>query len=90
MTLGKLIPVLRSFDEVKAKEFYVGYLGFTVDWEPRLADIDPYRLGPDQANPASPDTLWPEAPTRRGPAQAGPHALSSYLLPLHFPLSTSQ
>ena len=27
-----------------------------------LADIDPKRLGPDQAEPASPDAIWPEAP----------------------------
>src|SRR2546428_7317451 len=27
------IPVLRIFDVDKAKEFYVGYLGFQIDWE---------------------------------------------------------
>lgn len=32
------IPVLRSFDEVKAKEFYIGFLGFKIDWEHRFAD----------------------------------------------------
>jgi catechol 2,3-dioxygenase-like lactoylglutathione lyase family enzyme len=36
MTLGKPIPILRSFDETKAKEFYVGFLGFTVDFEHRF------------------------------------------------------
>ena len=36
MSLGKPIPILRSFDEVKAKEFYVGFLGFTVDFEHRF------------------------------------------------------
>jgi catechol 2,3-dioxygenase-like lactoylglutathione lyase family enzyme len=36
MTLGKPIPILRSFDEAKAKEFYVGFLGFTVDFEHRF------------------------------------------------------
>jgi catechol 2,3-dioxygenase-like lactoylglutathione lyase family enzyme len=30
------IPVLRSFDEAKAREFYVDWLGFTVDWEHRF------------------------------------------------------
>lgn len=30
------IPILRSFDETKAREFYVGYLGFAVDWEHRF------------------------------------------------------
>jgi catechol 2,3-dioxygenase-like lactoylglutathione lyase family enzyme len=37
MRLGSPIPVLRIFDEAKAKEFYVGFLGFTVDWEHRFA-----------------------------------------------------
>ena len=29
---GHAIPILRVFDEVKAMEFYVGFLGFRVDW----------------------------------------------------------
>ncbi len=28
--------MLRSFDEAKAREFYVGFLGFTIDWEHRF------------------------------------------------------
>ena len=36
MTLGKITPILRSFDEAKAREFYVVFLGFTVDWEHRF------------------------------------------------------
>jgi catechol 2,3-dioxygenase-like lactoylglutathione lyase family enzyme len=36
MTLGNPIPILRSFDEAKAREFYVGFLGFTVDFEHRF------------------------------------------------------
>ena len=31
----RAIPILRIFDEAKAREFYVDYLGFTVDWEHR-------------------------------------------------------
>ncbi len=27
------IPIMRIFDVVKAKDFYVGFLGFAVDWE---------------------------------------------------------
>ena len=27
------VPILRIFDVDKAKAFYVGFLGFTVDWE---------------------------------------------------------
>ena len=30
------IPVIRSFDEAKAKEFYIHFLGFKVDWEHRF------------------------------------------------------
>jgi len=29
-------PILRIFDEAKALEFYVGFLGFTLDWEHRF------------------------------------------------------
>jgi catechol 2,3-dioxygenase-like lactoylglutathione lyase family enzyme len=35
--MGPPIPILRSFDETKAKEFYIQYLGFEVDWEHRFA-----------------------------------------------------
>jgi uncharacterized glyoxalase superfamily protein PhnB len=37
MALGKTIPILRIFDEAKAREFYVGFLGFAVDSEHRFA-----------------------------------------------------
>jgi hypothetical protein len=33
------IPILRIFDESRAKEFYLGFLGFDLDWE--------HRFGPD-------------------------------------------
>jgi uncharacterized glyoxalase superfamily protein PhnB len=36
MKFGKTTPILRIFDEAKAKEFYVGFLGFKVDWEHRF------------------------------------------------------
>jgi catechol 2,3-dioxygenase-like lactoylglutathione lyase family enzyme len=32
----RTVPILRSFDEAKAREFYVGFLGFNVDWEHRF------------------------------------------------------
>ena len=32
----KVIPVLRIFDLAKAKEFYLDWLGFTIDWEHRF------------------------------------------------------
>ena len=34
--LKAAVPLLRSFGEAKAKEFYVGFLGFTIDWEHRF------------------------------------------------------
>ena len=36
MRFERAVPVLRIFDEAKADEFYIGYLGFTVDWEHRF------------------------------------------------------
>ena len=32
----RTVPILRSFDEGKAREFYVEFLGFSVDWEHRF------------------------------------------------------
>ncbi|MCC7251510.1 glyoxalase superfamily protein [Hyphomicrobium sp.] len=32
----RTVPVLRSFDEAKAREFYLDFLGFTLDWEHRF------------------------------------------------------
>jgi catechol 2,3-dioxygenase-like lactoylglutathione lyase family enzyme len=37
MSFGRTIPILRIFDEAKAREFYVGFLGFAIDWEHRFA-----------------------------------------------------
>jgi len=36
MQLTKLTPILRIFDERKAREFYIDFLGFQVDWEHRF------------------------------------------------------
>ncbi|MGH7199735.1 MAG: glyoxalase superfamily protein [Planctomycetaceae bacterium] len=35
------VPILRIFDLEKAREFYVGFLGFQVDWDHRFADDAP-------------------------------------------------
>jgi uncharacterized glyoxalase superfamily protein PhnB len=35
------IPILRIFSVEKAKEFYCGFLGFTVDWEHRFDEKAP-------------------------------------------------
>jgi uncharacterized glyoxalase superfamily protein PhnB len=41
MGIGKTVPILRMFDEAKAREFYVDFLGFTIDWEHRFEDGAP-------------------------------------------------
>jgi catechol 2,3-dioxygenase-like lactoylglutathione lyase family enzyme len=38
---GPAVPILRIFDRAKALEFYVDYLGFTLDWEHGHADHSP-------------------------------------------------
>jgi len=38
MSLSYVTPILRSFDEAKAKEFYIDFLGFQVDWEHRFEE----------------------------------------------------
>ncbi|GGF67120.1 hypothetical protein GCM10007301_28480 [Azorhizobium oxalatiphilum] len=35
--LDPAIPVLRIYDIAKAREFYLDFLGFTLDWEHRYA-----------------------------------------------------
>ena len=37
MLSKQTISVFRIFDVAKAKEFYVDWLGFTVDWEHQCA-----------------------------------------------------
>jgi hypothetical protein len=34
--IGAPIPVLRSLDEARAREFYIDYLSFTIEWEHRF------------------------------------------------------
>src|SRR5438270_4187345 len=45
MTFHAPTPILRIFDEVKAREFYVGFLGFTVDFEHRFEPGMPLYMG---------------------------------------------
>jgi hypothetical protein len=39
--LQKVVPILRIFSVEKAKEFYLGFLGFNWDWEHRFGDDFP-------------------------------------------------
>lgn len=41
LTIQQTIPILRIFDEAKAREFYVDFLGFQVDWEHRFEPDSP-------------------------------------------------
>ena len=41
MAFGPATPILRIFDEAKAKEFYCGFLGFGIDWEHRFGENFP-------------------------------------------------
>ncbi len=45
MTLGKVVPILRSFDDAKAREFYLGFLGFRVVFEHRFEPGLPLYMG---------------------------------------------
>ncbi|WP_272917048.1 glyoxalase superfamily protein [Pontibacillus yanchengensis] len=39
--LKQSIPIFRIFDEEKAKEFYISYLDFSLDWEHRYEEYFP-------------------------------------------------
>lgn len=41
LTAKSTVPIFRSFDEAKAREFYVGFLGMTIDWEHRFEPATP-------------------------------------------------
>ncbi|ASZ12290.1 VOC family protein [Chitinophaga pendula] len=41
MEVSQVIPVLRMFDHTKMKEFYIDFLGFSVDWEHRFEENFP-------------------------------------------------
>ena len=38
MNIRRMTPIFRSFDESKAKEFYIEFLGFNLDWEHRFEE----------------------------------------------------
>lgn len=42
--LQKTIPILRIFDVAKAKEFYIDWLGFKIDWEHQFEPDTPYYI----------------------------------------------
>lgn len=44
MSFSNITPILRIFDAARAREFYVDFLGFNVDWEHRFEDGMPIYL----------------------------------------------
>ncbi len=45
VSFERAIPILRIFDVAKAREFYLDYLGFSVDFEHRFHDGAPLFMG---------------------------------------------
>jgi len=43
------IPILRIFDEAKAREFYLSFLGFNVEFEHRFEPLLPLYMGIERA-----------------------------------------
>ena len=41
ISFNSVIPILRIFNIAKADEFYLGFLGFKVDWDHRFDPIAP-------------------------------------------------
>jgi len=50
LSYGPPVPVLRIFDEIKAKEFYIGFLEFKIDFEQRFGENFPLYMGLSQTN----------------------------------------
>lgn len=45
MKFGACVPILRLYDEGKSKDFYLGFLGFTLDFEHRFEPNTPLYAG---------------------------------------------
>lgn len=50
LDVRQTIPILRIFDLPKARDFYVGFLGFEVDWEHRFDPEAPVYLQVSRGN----------------------------------------
>ncbi|MBI1320431.1 MAG: VOC family protein [Candidatus Hydrogenedens sp.] len=49
MKVQRTIPILRIFDEALAREFYIDFLGFSVDFEHRFEEGLPLYMGISRA-----------------------------------------
>lgn len=72
-TFDKPIPILRMFDEAKAREFYLDFLGFSVEFEHRFEADLPLYLG------ISRDGLQLHLSEHHGDASPG----STVFVPMH-------
>ncbi len=52
MQFGPTIPILRIFDEAKAREYYVDFLGFKIDFEHRFEPGAPLYMQVSRGNAA--------------------------------------
>lgn len=50
VVFDSVIPILRIFSIDKAKEFYIGFLGFTIEWEHRFDDTAPLYMQISRGN----------------------------------------
>ncbi|MGA3188471.1 MAG: glyoxalase superfamily protein [Bryobacteraceae bacterium] len=50
MEFLRTVPILRIFSVEKAKEFYLGFLGFTIDWEHRFEEALPLYMQISRGN----------------------------------------
>jgi catechol 2,3-dioxygenase-like lactoylglutathione lyase family enzyme len=73
ITFEKPIPILRMFDETKAREFYLDFLGFSVEFEHRFEADLPLYLG------ISRDGLQLHLSEHHGDASPG----STVFVPMH-------
>jgi hypothetical protein len=50
VTLQSAVPILRMYDVEKTTDFYLGFLGFTIDWEHRFGDNFPLYMQVSRGN----------------------------------------
>ena len=50
VTFTRVVPILRMFDVAKAREFYLDYLGFVIDWEHRFSETAPLYMQISRGN----------------------------------------
>ena len=50
MEINAVVPVIRIFDVAKAKEFYIDWLEFKIDWEHRFNDHAPLYMQISKGN----------------------------------------